>query len=235
MRTSSHDLGDPIVRVRPAWRPGQVAPAQLVLTDHRLRPATSQVERWAEDLSAAGYSHVRTGAIEPEAARGFLAAGFVVAQRLALLRIDAPFDVPNATRPLRPMRAVDLDLAAAIDLAAFGPTWCFDAPTIGEARHATPAHRARFVVDESGAAIGYAITGRAARNGFLQRVAVAADAQGSGRGAALVADSLRWLRRWRVRTAFVNTEVDNQPALRLYERAGFCPMRSELLVLERAL
>ena len=130
---------------------------------------------------------------------------------------------------------IDSDSAAAIDLAAFGPEWCFDATAITDASHATPAHRARFSLDRAGGPVGYAITGRAGRHGFLQRLAVHPDAHGEGHGTALVSDALRWLRRWRVQSVLVNTEVDNDTALRLYQRHGFRPLPEQLVVLERAL
>lgn len=236
MRTSSDDIGDRVARVRPWPRAGQQAIAHLVLTDHRHRPRVAQVERWLDDMRDAGYESVRTGAIEPEAAKAFLACGFVVAQRLALLQLDAPFDAARPTGRVRALRsAADVDAAAVIDLAAFGSAWCFDAAAIAEAQRATPAHRARFALDRDGRPAGYAVTGRAGRNGFLQRLAVAPDAQQGGHGTVLVADALRWLRRWRAQTVLVNTEVSNEAALRLYQRAGFRLRRDHLLVLERGL
>jgi ribosomal protein S18 acetylase RimI-like enzyme len=236
VRTSSDDIGNRVARVRPWPRPGRPATAQLVLTDHRHRPRLAQVERWVEELRDAGYEAVRTGAVEPDAGEAFLATGFTVAQRLALLQLDAPFDVPRAGGRLRHLRGDDDErAAAAIDLAAFGPDWCFDQAAIEEARRATPAHRGRLSVDRDGRPAGYAITGRAGRNGFLQRLAVVPDAQRGGHGTVLVADALRWLRRWRVQTVLVNTEVTNEPALGLYQRAGFRLRRDELLVLERTL
>lgn len=233
VRTRSHDIGDRVVRMRPWPRPGRSGGALLVLTDHRHRPPTEQVERWVDELRSQGYSHVRTGAVEPAVARSFHAAGFVEAQRLALLQAEPPQPPSDAHRRLRTMRTVaDDDVAAAIDLAAFGPEWCFDATAIGDAREATPAHRARFALGAGDRPTGYAITGRAGRHGFLQRLAVAPDAQGAGHGSALVADSLRWLRRWRVQTVLVNTEVGNDVALRLYRRNGFEVLPEHLVVLE---
>jgi ribosomal protein S18 acetylase RimI-like enzyme len=236
VRTSSNDAGDQVARVRPWPRPGKSWTAQLVLTDHRHRPTPKQVERWIGDLRRSGYRSVRTGAVEPDAARAFLDGGFVIAQRLALLQLDAPFTAPRPQLRLRAVRTeADMVAAGEIDLAAFGPAWSFDATAIGEAKQATPAHRARFVLDAEGAPAGYAITGRAGRNGFLQRLAVSPVAQRGGYGGALVDDSVRWLRRWRVQTVLVNTEVSNEPALHLYRRTGFRLLRDQLLVLERDL
>jgi len=233
---TSDEIGDRVVRVRPWPRPGQDATAQLVLVDHRHRPTAEEVERWLSGMRASGYAAVRTGAIEPQAAQAFLAAGFRVAQTLALLQLDAPFEPPRPDGRVRAVRTpTDVEAAARIDEAAFGPVWCFDAAAITEARHATPASRARFSLDREGRPAGYAVTGRAGRNGFLQRLAVGPDAQRSGHGAILVGDALRWLRRWRVQVVLVNTEVTNEPALQLYQRNGFRLRRDQLLVLEREL
>jgi ribosomal protein S18 acetylase RimI-like enzyme len=48
-----------------------------------------------------------------------------------------------------------------------------------------------------------------------------------------VADSLRWMARWRVHRALVNTHVGNAAALSLYHRFGFEDMAERLHVYER--
>jgi ribosomal protein S18 acetylase RimI-like enzyme len=82
---------------------------------------------------------------------------------------------------------------------------------------------------------GYAITGRAGPRGYLQRLAVDPSVQRQGIGAALVADGLRWLRRWGAREVLVNTQVGNGPALALYEALGFRLQPDGLAVLRRDL
>jgi ribosomal protein S18 acetylase RimI-like enzyme len=83
--------------------------------------------------------------------------------------------------------------------------------------------------------MAYAVSGRDARQGFLQRLAVHPRAQRQGYGRALVLDSLRWAARWRVDRVLVNTHTTNQPALDLYEGVGFHRLHERLHVFERSL
>ena len=79
----------------------------------------------------------------------------------------------------------------------------------------------------------YALSGRDAKQGFLQRLAVDPSHQRAGLGRALVLDSLQWLARWRVQRVLVNTPTDNYPALALYEQLGFHRLGVHLRVYER--
>ena len=81
--------------------------------------------------------------------------------------------------------------------------------------------------------LAYSVTGRAADRGYIQRLAVHPDHQRLGIGTALVADSLRWLRRSGARLALVNTQERNAGALSLYVECGFSPEPAGLTVLER--
>lgn len=193
-------------------------------------PTADFVRRCLARLAADGYEKVVTGALSPSEQAGFLAAGFVVEEDLYLLSRsldDLPTPSPTARR-----RATDSDMEAilAIDHASFPPFWRLDRGGIREAVEATP--KARFEVAISkGEVIGYAITGRAGRRAYVQRLAVHPDARGRGVGAALVVDGLRWARRWRATTAVVNTQLTNEKALALYERLGFRRQPNGLSVL----
>ena len=79
------------------------------------------------------------------------------------------------------------------------------------------------------------MTGRAGPRGYLQRLAVDPDAQRCGIGSALVADALRWLKRWGAREVLVNTQEDNGGAVALYEHLGFRREAEGLAVLQRPL
>ena len=120
-----------------------------------------------------------------------------------------------------------------VDAEAFPPFWRLDADGLHEARTATPFSRWR--VNRGVEVHAYSITGRAGSVGYLQRLAVAARRQGQGLGTLLVADTLVWLRRGGARTALVNTQPDNEPALALYQRCGFRMEPDRLAVLYRDL
>src|SRR5918997_530477 len=184
-------------------------------------------------LAARGFGEVLTGALSPAEQRGFLDAGFVVRESLHLLAhdlADLPLTPPASLRRARPG---DRDAVLAVDGAAFPPFWRLDREGLVDALDATPSSRFRVVGDDGVA--GYAIVGRASRRGYVQRLAVAPALQGAGLGRALLVDGLRWLRRWGVARAVVNTQVDNDRARRLYESLGFCMAPSGLAVLGRAL
>ena len=121
----------------------------------------------------------------------------------------------------------------AIDEGAFGPQRCFDHHDLAAALDATERSRLRIAIDAIGTPIGFAITGRAGRRGYLQRLAVDPERTGNGIGAALVLDGLAWCQRRGVRRTVVNTQEDNGRALALYRRLGFVDMALDLLLLER--
>jgi ribosomal protein S18 acetylase RimI-like enzyme len=225
------------VRVRPwAFERGAV---QLALADQAIVPSVEEIRGWVDTLSAADAAlrRVRTGALFADAADRFAAAGFGVIDTLALLRIelvDLDPEEPRrpATSPLRARRHRD---AAHVDRDAFGDPWGNDAGDLAEIRRATPTHRARarFTRRNGGRElVAFAITGAAAGHGYLQRLAVAPAHQGHGHGRALVLDSLMWMRRRRLSHGLVNTAIENDRALALYESVGFRRLPERLVVME---
>lgn len=196
-------------------------------------PSAAFVRRCLDQLAARGYHRVVTGALSPAESSGFLAAGFEIREQLHLLAHDL-LHIPEPPETLL-RRATGRDDDAVLDLdhRAFPPFWQLDRAGLIDAIRATPQTRYR-VVDEP-EIVGYVITGRSARRGYLQRLAVDPARRGEGLGAALVIDGLRWLRRWRVEQAVVNTQLDNGDALQLYERLGFRRQALGLSVLSAGL
>ncbi len=200
-------------------------------------PSAAVLQRWLDQLADAGFDTIRTGAVSTLVAGELHRYGFTTAQELALLEhtdpgsVRGPADMPATHRLLAAAHAD----AAAVDLAAFGPTWGTDDVGVTDICNATARHRARGAfAGQSKVLAGYAVSGRDARTGFLQRLAVHPSEHGHHLGLALTVDSLRWMARWRVQRVLVNTHTDNVAALALYERTGFTLMPDHLHVLERA-
>ena len=184
-------------------------------------------------LRAAGFVRARTGAVAHEEARTLIERGWTVAGHLHLLTHPMDRLPPEHQRGgarLRRATEADLDAALALDDAAFPEEWRLGRAGLLDALRATPQSRFRLARGGDGAA-GYAICGRAGRDGYVQRLAVASNHRRSGLGRALTLDGLRWLKRWRATSASVNTFVGNEAALRLYRSLGFVEVRPGLMVL----
>jgi ribosomal protein S18 acetylase RimI-like enzyme len=225
--------GGVVARVRPwAFEPNV---AHLVLYNQSRLPTPSDITSWIQQLRLAGFDNIRTGALGTQAGALFQRLGFEVIQSLVLLEHTAISSVaitsgasPGAVR----LKVEDDSAASRVDVAAFGPGWCIDRVGIGDVRAATPRHRARCVRvgDEI---VAYSISGRDGRNGYIQRLAVSPAHQQQGHGAVLVSDAMRWMSRWRVQRALVNTHIGNEAALALYHRFGFSDLEDRLHVYER--
>jgi GNAT superfamily N-acetyltransferase len=210
--------------------------AQMVLYNQRRLPTPTDVQRWVDELDARGYRTLRTGALNAAQAHLLEQLGFVELQRLALLEHRSPRAAPHGTLgTTKRLLQGDHAAASSVDGLAFGHPWGLDVHAIADVCSATRRHRARWIADDDGALIAYAISGRDARVGFLQRLAVHPDEQRHGHGRNLVVDSLHWAARWRIERVLVNTDIANVAALDLYSSTGFERLDEELRVLEKRL
>jgi ribosomal protein S18 acetylase RimI-like enzyme len=200
----------------------------------RPSPGPAEIDHEVELLAARGVRQVLTGALHHGELAPFVAAGFAEHERLHLLRHDLR-DLPEASEPVRLRRAWRRDHpdVLRIDGRAFDDFWALDRAGLDDAVRATPS--SRFRVAGAGALTGYAVSGRAAERGYLQRLAVDPDRHREGIGRALVADSLRWLRRSGAKVAVVNTQERNEGALSLYLATGFVLEPLGLTVLTRTI
>jgi len=199
-------------------------------------PSLAFVRRCVDTLSARGFTGVVTGALAPVEQRAFLAAGFAEAERLHLLSHDLSglSSVRSPRAKLHKARDGDRHAVLRVDHLAFPTFWQLDDAGLTDAITATPHARFQVAVDDAGGrVVGYAISGRSGRNGYLQRLAVDPAEQGRGLGRWLVVDGLRWMARWRADQCVVNTQWGNEVALALYERVGFRRLPHGLAVLRR--
>lgn len=200
-----------------------VAPVSAVLTSR------ASVERCLAGLTESGYRAAVTAALKPNDAHVFQTAGFEVRERLHVLQHDLSGDLGGSSHPLRRARRRDRPAVLDVDRLAFESFWHLGPSGLDEALNATSS--VRFRVAEADEIVGYAVCGRAYDIGYLQRLAVHPLHLRRGIGAALVQDSLRWLRRRRGRMMLVNTQESNAEALALYQRLGFRMGSDHLTVL----
>jgi GNAT superfamily N-acetyltransferase len=208
------------LRVGP-WR-GDANVAYISPLPDSSGPSSDGVRRCTALLRERGYAEAVTAALAASEASAFLAAGFMVRERLHLLAhdlgdLDGP---PLESITVRRARRIDRGPALAVDARSFDPFWRLDSAGLDEAIDATPSSRFR-VADGPGGVVGYAVSGRAGSRGFLQRLAVDPRSRQHGFGTALVLDGLRWMKRRGAVRAMVNTQERNVDALRLYEHLGF--------------
>jgi ribosomal protein S18 acetylase RimI-like enzyme len=234
----------PLRRARARRAPHRDDVAALTITDPGEVVPAALLDAWRAALADHDFVAVRTGALAPAQSEQAELAGWPCTQELALLRLDGrPARSITARRAGAPrVERVDPDdrialgRLAEIDHAAFGERWRFDAAALGDVATATPAVRFRAATADgrSGAPVvlGFLVSGRAGRIGYVQRLAVHPDAQRRGVGRTLLADALGWMRRWHVEQVYVNTHVDNDAALALYDAYGFVTRPESLRVHE---
>ncbi|HYV58719.1 MAG TPA: GNAT family N-acetyltransferase [Acidimicrobiia bacterium] len=197
-------------------------------------PSASVIERCLGEAQARSYKAVVTNALTAADSVPFVDAGFSVRERLHLLAHDLR-ELPPPSGSTRRARRHDNPAVLDLDATAFDGDWRLDHGGLVEALRATPVTRFRVTPESAPTISGYAVTGRSGHTGYLQRIAVRADARRRGYGRALVADALRWLSRRSVDRALVNTQLDNDAALALYESSGFRRLPIGLCVLGRTL
>ena len=195
------------------------------------------VRHCVDTLASRGFRRAITGALAPLEQVGFLAAGFDVEETLVLLRADirSALPPPPAGFRLRRARRWRHGEVLAIDAAAFAEFWRFDELGLSDALRATPGVRFRMALGKRRRAVGYAVSGRAGTRGFVQRLAVHPDAQGTGTGRRLLLDGMRWMQHGGADEAYVNTQPGNTAALTLYLSAGFQEEPMGLSVLSASL
>lgn len=194
-------------------------------------PSAAFIRRCLAILRERGFVRVVTSALSPLEQTGFFAAGFEVTEELHLLSLDLDGLPPRPALRATRVSPAERPQVLAIDRAAFSPFWQLDDQGLEEALAATPRTRFRGVAGD-GRLVAYAIHGRCGARGFVQRLAVAPEAQRQGIGRGLLLDGLHWMRHRGVRRAVVNTQVGNNPALSLYYDAGFRQESSGLSVME---
>lgn len=119
---------------------------------------------------------------------------------------------------IRPVQADEMGLLAEIEGAAFEPLWRHSAPALALAwRQAISFDVA--LLDGRLAGFQYSALGEVGAH--LCRITVHPDLQRQGVASALLAHALNGYRERGLHQVSLNTQVDNLPSQRLYEKFGF--------------
>jgi ribosomal protein S18 acetylase RimI-like enzyme len=197
------------------------------------KPARADLEDVIDQLSTNGFEQVVTAALAPADRTPYSELGFTELEHLHLLECRLDDIAPKGAITIKRPRRADWPAIVDIDHRAFEGFWRLDAVGIDDAMSATPVSRLRVATIERarGHVLGYAVTGRSGRRGYVQRLAVDPAHEGKGIGGELLRDGLRWLQARGATTAMVNTQLANHRALALYERNGFRRADHDLAVL----
>ena len=233
MRQQTLRFGETWARLGP-WRGGGHIAHLVVAPDAPLSGAA--VLDCVERARAAGYDEVLTSAMGPAEGEPFVEARFTVRERLYLLTHEMDSEPGPSALPVTRATRRDRPAVLALDDLAFAPFWRLGALGLRDALDATPVRQFRATRSETEPALtGYAITGRAGNQGYLQRIAVHPSRRRLGLGQTLVSDAMHWLWRQGVVRSYVNTQLENEAALALYESFGFRVLPAGLTVMGRSL
>ncbi len=211
------------------WRQDSDLGFLMVVPGSR-RPTSEGLTYALEAAKGRGYSQIVTSALLNTEVDAYLSAGFELKERLYLLTHSLDLNTPHPAADLRRAKRSDRDQILAVDALTFDDFWRFDAHGLSHALAAAATSRLR-VATNGGQVVGYAITGKTASSGYVQRLAVHPECQGRGLGKALLMDGLHWLKRRHCYRASVNTQLHNETALGLYEHVGFLRQNEGLYVL----
>jgi len=121
-----------------------------------------------------------------------------------------------ARYPIRPARLADVGDIGAIERAVFSDPWSGDAFT-----ECLTSGVPFFVAEQRGVVAGYVVAHRAADEGEILNLGVAAAHRRQGIGRALVERVLQALAERGVRTVYLEVRASNAAARQLYESLGF--------------
>jgi ribosomal protein S18 acetylase RimI-like enzyme len=208
-----------------------------VLITARPTLTVAAIEQAVDDAARSGFTEILTNAVDGLGTEPFRLAGFTTRSELVVLEHPLTGRLPGERPALGPPHrapARSRSTLSQLDRAAFGPFWHLDHRGISAAQRATAWSRTR-VIGPLHSPVAYAIWGMGDRTAYLQRLAVHPTMWGHGLGQALVMDGLQRAQRRRARRSLVNTEIDNDRALALYQRCGFVVTPWRLQVLARSL
>ncbi len=149
---------------------------------------------------------------------GFVPVANVIGYRKEGLAVPS-YSAPDGLS-IRPLLMEDIPALEAIEAATFEPRWRHS----GDDLFLAWRHSISYTVAVlNGEPVAFQFSTGGNGNAHLSRMTVHPDHQGEGIGAALLANALENYRLQNISTVTLNTQADNRPSQRLYERFGFEP------------
>jgi len=222
------------VTIRRGWARAESRPWNDAVPMAHLRLVRGNGQSFIADcvyvLTEVGATAVLSPPLPRSAQQSWLDAKFRPHASLALMRRHLN-KVPPPGHVVFEGTPEDLPEALRIDAAAFDEFWRFDAHALEEAIAGTPRSVLQVVKAPDGGLAGYAVTGIGSTLAYLQRVAVDPRFQGNGIGRSLIRASARWAKKEGGTAIMLNTQLENDLAIRLYEAEGYDTLDEPLEVL----
>jgi len=223
------------ISLRRGWARAEARPWNDVVEDATLRlvrGGTGFIDACLGRLTHLGAPAVLSSPLAPSARRPWEAAGFAEYLDLALMRLGLEPAIPAPHHLVVRDEEYSIDQMLAIDQAAFDPFWRFDRTALVESTQATSRSSVFVIRDGDLGITGYAVVGYGHAISYLQRVAVDPQWQGVGMGRSLIRAAARSARRQGSKALLLNTQLDNDPAICLYESEGYVQLPESLAVLK---
>jgi ribosomal protein S18 acetylase RimI-like enzyme len=163
--------------------------------------------------------------------RTWLQVGYEEYLQLALMRRELIRVPPPPDHLVVESDTTRLTEMLEIDRAAFSEFWRFDKVGLTEAMEATGRSSVLVIRDSDGGLAGFAVIGFGSAIAYLQRVAVHPKWQGQGMGRSLIRVAARKARSDGARVMLLNTQLDNEAALNLYQAEGYIKLPHPLWLL----
>lgn len=224
------------IRLRRGWARADARPWNDRTPDANLRiirGGASFLDACTAWLIGHGAPSVLSPPLGSGTARTWESVGYQRSVPLALMRLELVQPVRSPDH-LVVAEDVALESLLRIDHAAFDDFWRFDRVGLEEAINATSNARTLTIRGSDANPVAYAVIGLGHAVSYLQRLAVHPDWQRSGMGRSLVRASARVARTAGTRAMMLNTQQENEAAIRLYASEGFVTQPEPLAVLRRS-
>jgi ribosomal-protein-alanine N-acetyltransferase len=195
------------------------------------------IDRATSHLRAQGVSSIVSIAFPDWYAAILTAAKFTPVVNVISLRKDDR-SIPGSAAPsmpdvaTRPARSNDIRAIARNDRAAFDSVWWYSEKSIA---HLLPIVAHFIIAEVDGQVVGHAFSDMYGGQGHLIRLAVHPDFQQRGIGERLLIESLRYQVAAGAYPLTVNTQGNNLPSQKLYQRFGYRSIGVPVRIMQRSI